>query len=427
MQCALVEQAERELAAAKGAVDAAGGASAATGIEGTGCDAASPSLKVIADHIRACAFTITDGVIPGNEGRGYVLRRILRRAVRHAWLLGRKEPTLTHVCETVIATMGDAFPELRQRAKHIVETTRIEEQSFLQTIEGGLSRFDQIAPVRSTQGGPDIRGTVSGEDAFKLYDTFGFPIDLTELMARERGYTIDIAGFNRWLDMQRKRSQDERKSRKLAMGGGGELGDLAQWDRAPEAAVDVQFVGYDRIAIQTEVTALRRLGGDRVAVLLRETPFYAESGGQVSDLGEIVGDGWRVDVEDVRKVEGRPAAVGTLEGDFAWGTVTASVPGTRPITLYPTNGSRRTSMVAVSRLPLSLGLALFQFGSAFAMYGLLRRGHIPRWIGTAHVWAGRLAVLAPARAMDCPTVAVNPAVAAPRHTMALLPMSRPWA
>nr|MBA3890591.1 alanine--tRNA ligase [Gemmatimonadaceae bacterium] len=287
------------------------------------------SFRVLADHARAVSFLLADGVFPSNEGRGYVLRRILRRAVRHAWLLGRKAPTLTHVCETVIATMGDVFPELRQRGKHIIETTRIEEQSFLQTIEGGLSRFDQMAPVRSTQGGPDIRGTVSGEDAFKLYDTFGFPIDLTELMARERGYTIDIAGFNRWLDMQRKRSQDERKSRKLAMGGGEELGDLAQWDRAPAAADDVQFVGYDRIAIQTEVTALRRLGGDRVAVLLRETPFYAESGGQVSDLGEIVGDGWRVDVEDVRKIEGRPAAVGTLEGDFSWGTVTASVPGTR--------------------------------------------------------------------------------------------------
>ena len=287
------------------------------------------SFRVLADHARAVSFLLADGVFPSNEGRGYVLRRILRRAVRHAWLLGRKEPTLTHVCETVIATMGDVYPELRQRAKHIVETTRVEEQSFLQTIEGGLSRFEQIAPVRSTQGGPEIRGTVSGEDAFRLYDTFGFPIDLTELMARERGYTIDIAGFSRWLEMQRKRSQDERKSRKLAMGGADELGDLTQWDRAPEAEDAVHFVGYDRIAIETQVTALRRLGGDRVAVLLRETPFYAESGGQVSDLGEIVGEGWRVDVDDVRKVEGRPAAVGTLEGDFAWGTVTASVPSTR--------------------------------------------------------------------------------------------------
>src|SRR5206468_414516 len=133
--------------------------------------------------------------------------------------------------------------------------------------------------------------TISGEDAFRLYDTFGFPIDLTELMAQERGYTVDIAGFEQALGEQRTRSKDERKSRKLGVESDA-LGELAQWERGT-AAIDSQFVGYDVVELDTEVVALRRMGGDRVAILLRESPFYAESGGQVSDEGEIVGDGWR--------------------------------------------------------------------------------------------------------------------------------------
>ncbi|OYV72053.1 MAG: hypothetical protein B7Z72_05610, partial [Gemmatimonadetes bacterium 21-71-4] len=176
-----------------------------------------------------------------------------------------------------------------------------------------------------------IRGTISGDDAFRLYDTFGFPIDLTELMARERGYTVDIAGFGAALEEQRNRSKEERKSRRLSVQAGvGALGDGAEWVLAPGAsAADVSFVGYDRVEIETQVTAVRHLGEGRAAVLLRESPFYAESGGQISDHGEIVGDGWRVDVEDVRKVDGRPAAVGRLTGEFAFGRVTARVPALR--------------------------------------------------------------------------------------------------
>ena len=153
------------------------------------------SFRVIADHARAVAFLLADGVFPSNDGRGYVLRRILRRAVRHAWLLGRSEPTLVRVVEAVIDTMGDVYPELRTRSAHLLKTTRVEEEAFLATIDGGLARFDQLAPESGTQLGDTIRGTISGEDAFRLYDTFGFPIDLTELMARERGYIVDIAGI----------------------------------------------------------------------------------------------------------------------------------------------------------------------------------------------------------------------------------------
>ncbi|MDZ7581629.1 MAG: alanine--tRNA ligase-related protein [Deltaproteobacteria bacterium] len=147
----------------------------------------SASFRVLADHARAVAFLLADGVFPSNDGRGYVLRRILRRAVRHAYLLGRREPTLVHVVQAVLDSMGDVFPKLGQHAAHILETTRAEEERFLDTIEGGLSRFDSLAPAMgSTQGSTHLRGTISGDDAFRLYDTFGFPIDLTELMARER-------------------------------------------------------------------------------------------------------------------------------------------------------------------------------------------------------------------------------------------------
>jgi alanyl-tRNA synthetase len=287
------------------------------------------SFRVLADHARSVAFLLADGVFPSNEGRGYVLRRILRRAVRHAWLLGRKEPTLVDIVQAVIDSMGDVYPELRQRAQHILNTTRVEEQSFLATIDGGLARFDQLAPARSVGGGSDIRGTISGEDAFRLYDTFGFPIDLTELMARERGYVVDIAGFEQALDAQRRRSQEERKSKRIGMATD-ELDDATAWELpAGSSSVEGAFVGYESIEIETQVTGVRRLSDGRVAVLLRESPFYAESGGQISDRGEIVGAGWRVDVEDVKKFDGRPAAVGRVTGTFAFGRVTARVPTDR--------------------------------------------------------------------------------------------------
>ena len=287
------------------------------------------SFRVIADHARAVAFLLADGVFPANDGRGYVLRRILRRAVRHAWLLGRLEPTLVHVVDSVIAEMGESFPELRQRRQHILETTRAEEERFLTTVDEGMSRFDRLAPPATTQGSTEVRGTVSGEDAFRLYDTFGFPIDLTELMARERGYTVDIPGFEAALERQRTQSQEERKSRKLGVAAD-ELSDLSRWEGAGVADdTPPRFVGYDVVEIETQVAALRRLGDGRVAIMLRETPFYAESGGQVSDRGEVVGDGWRVDVDDVRKVDGRTVAVGKLTGQVNFGPALARVPTDR--------------------------------------------------------------------------------------------------
>jgi len=321
------------------------------------------SFRVLADHARAVAFLLADGVFPSNEGRGYVLRRILRRAVRHAWLLGRREPTLVTVVEAVIELMSDVYPELRQRASHIVNTTRVEEQSFLATIEGGLARFEQLAPVQTADGGAEIRGTVSGEDAFRLYDTFGFPIDLTELMARERGYVVDIAGFEAALEGQRRRSQDERKAKRVGVEANA-LDDLSAWQTAPDSTrPEASFVGYDVVEIETQVTAVQHLPDGRVAMMLRESPFYAESGGQISDRGEILGDGWRVDVDDVKKIDGRPAAIGKLTGAFTFGRATARIPSDRRL---DTERNHTATHLLHAALRQVLGETVHQAGSLVA-------------------------------------------------------------
>ncbi len=283
------------------------------------------SFCVLADHARATAFLLADGVFPSNDGRGYVLRRILRRGVRHAWLLGRREPTLVDVVSAVIDTMGDFFPELRARTKHILDTTRAEEVRFLATIDAGMTRFEEFAPVGSTQGSTSIRGTLSGQDVFMLYDTYGFPIDLTELMARERGYLVDIAGFDAALQVQRSQSQEDRKSRKLGMSAD-VLADFTTWQTEPAALAVSQFVGYDVLEARTTVAAIRALEDGRTALILRDAPFYAESGGQVSDRGVVTGEGWSLDVDDVKKLDGRTAVIGNATGHVSFGPVLASVP-----------------------------------------------------------------------------------------------------
>ncbi len=283
------------------------------------------SFRVLADHARATAFLLADGVFPSNDGRGYVLRRILRRGVRHAWLLGRREPTLVNVVQAVIDSMGDAFPELRSRSRHIIDTTRAEEVRFLATIDAGMTRFDELAPVGSTQGSTTIRGTLGGQDVFMLYDTYGFPIDLTELMARERGYLVDVAGFEAALQVQRSQSQEDRRSRKLGVSADA-LADFSAWQTEPDALSNAKFVGYDVLEITTTVAAIRTLDDGRTAVILRESPFYIESGGQVSDHGTVSGRGWSLEVEDVKKVDGRAALIGSATGRVTFGEAHASVP-----------------------------------------------------------------------------------------------------
>jgi len=290
------------------------------------------SHRVLADHARAVTFLLADAVHPSNEGRGYVLRRILRRAVRHAWLLGRREPTLSRVSETVIAELDDVYPELRQQADYIRTTIRAEEERFLVTIEDGLRRLDELTAGRG--------GTIRGDDAFRLYDTYGFPIDLTQLIAAERGYGVDLDGFERALAAQRRRSQSARAAADgVSRGEEPATGAAA---RAPavrrsrsEAWVTVtprrrqRWVGYDTTRSETAILRYRK-AGEQLELVLHENPFYAPGGGQVADTGAVEGSGWRLEVSDVRKVDGRSAVVGSYGlDDFEPSTVVATVDGAR--------------------------------------------------------------------------------------------------
>ncbi|MEO8478589.1 MAG: alanine--tRNA ligase, partial [Gemmatimonadota bacterium] len=278
------------------------------GPEGTGV-----SYRVLADHARAVSFLLLDGVYPSNEGRGFVLRRILRRAVRHAWLLGRREPTLVELVPTVVSLMSDAYPGLLERQAEITDWIRKEEISFLRTIEAGLTRLDELFASGVT--------TIPGDDAFLLYDTFGFPIDLTELIAGDRGVGVDLPGFEQALTAQRERSRAAR----LGTGDGGG-NDSALTIVVPSASGGSgRFVGYSETATDTTVLA-HGSAGDEYVMVLAESPFYAMSGGQVADAGTVQGDGWRFVVADVQKdAEHGQRLVGALEGRFAPGPVTALV------------------------------------------------------------------------------------------------------
>jgi len=273
------------------------------------------SYRVLADHARAVSFLLADGVFPSNEGRGYVLRRILRRAVRHAWLLGRREPSLVYVVEEVIRGFGSAYPELKAREEAILRATREEEERFLQTIEGGMGRFDELAPAQ-LPGGTGSRPVIPGDEAFRLYDTFGFPLDLTELMARERGYEIDVAGFETALEAQRARSRAHRGD---AAQGLGDQDRLENWTlAAPGAELSQRWIGWDSAEADARVIATYTPaeGGD-LGLLLDPNPFYAEAGGQVADLGTVRGDGWSLEVREVRRVTGLNAVFGPVQGTFA--------------------------------------------------------------------------------------------------------------
>src|SRR5438034_84745 len=271
--------------------------------------------RVLADHARAVTFLLADGVYPSNEGRGYVLRRILRRAVRHAWLLGRREPTLVQLVHTVSGLLGNVYPELVQKRSHLESVTRAEEERFFDTIEGGLERLEQLQGAKA----------ISGAEAFKLYDTFGFPIDLTQLIAGERGQTVDVAGFERELGKQRTRSLEALERSKVTDAGKGAVHVKrgGEW-RTVKPRAKQKWVGYDTTQAETDVLRFRQ-ASDVVEVVLQENPFYAESGGQVSDTGRVKGEGWTLDVEGVEKVDGVSAVVGHFADEFEPTPVLAQV------------------------------------------------------------------------------------------------------
>ncbi len=253
-------------------------------------DTDNASLRVIADHIRACAFLIVDGVLPSNEGRGYVLRRIIRRAIRHGYKLGIEEPFFWRLVETLEEQMGEAYPELVKSRKHVEKVLHQEEERFAETLDQGMRLLD------SAIAGLDGK-VIPGETAFRLYDTFGFPVDLTADIARERGLSVDQAGFEKAMDAQRERA---RASSRFD----------ADYGPKTDTGLESTFVGYDTLGASGVVLGLFKEGvgqvdalgeGDQGVIVMDETPFYAESGGQVGDVGMIRAAAGEFEVTDTRK------------------------------------------------------------------------------------------------------------------------------
>ncbi|MBD3742661.1 MAG: alanine--tRNA ligase [Stenotrophomonas sp.] len=278
-------------------------------------DLENKSLRVIADHIRACSFLIVDGVLPSNEGRGYVLRRIIRRALRHGWMLGVRQPFFSKLVPTLVEQMGEAYPELPAAVDTVTRALQAEEERFAETLDAGMKIFEDVA-------GKASNGVIPGVDAFRLYDTYGFPLDLTQDIARERDLTVDIAGFDAAMEQQRETARAAGK-----FGGGVPLPAELVATLSPTV-----FLGYDRLqADGLTVLALLKDGrpvqsadaGDAVIVITNQTPFYAESGGQVGDTGVLTGNGVRLAVEDTQKFAGQfHGHVGTLsEGGLKVGDV----------------------------------------------------------------------------------------------------------
>ncbi|MGY0560820.1 alanine--tRNA ligase [Luteimonas sp. A277] len=254
------------------------------------------SLRVIADHIRASAFLIVDGVLPSNEGRGYVLRRIIRRALRHGWMLGVREPFFHRLAATVDELMGVAYPELRAQLATVEKALKAEEERFAETLDAGMRIFDEVAERSG--------GRIPGADAFRLYDTYGFPLDLTQDIARERGLEVDLAGFETAMEKQRETARAAGR-----FGGGTVLPAELVAQLQPTA-----FLGYDQVQAEgLQVLALLHDGrpveviqaGDEAVVILANTPFYAESGGQVGDTGQLLDEGVSFHVDDTRKLAGQ--------------------------------------------------------------------------------------------------------------------------
>ena len=290
-------------------------------------DLTSNSLRVIADHIRACTFLVLDGVVPSNEGRGYVLRRIIRRALRHGYQLGQQRPFFYRLVAALEKEMGAAYPELTRGRLHVERVLLQEEERFADTLASGMALLDKIIQdLSAAQDSSAGEAQISGEQVFKLYDTYGFPVDLTADVARERGFGIDQAGFDAAMDAQRQLARASSKFNVDLRGG-------------TSIASRTQFQGYEGLDSDGHVVVLLKDGaqvqalsaGEQGEVVLDRTPFYAESGGQVGDAGELSGPGVRFIVEDTQKRGAAHSHIGKLvEGRITVGdTLGAHVDGKR--------------------------------------------------------------------------------------------------
>lgn len=254
------------------------------------------ALKVIADHIRTVAFAVGDGVMPSNEGRGYIIRRLLRRAVRYGKTIGIDRPFLHELTAVVGEVMGVYYPEVVEKREFIERVIRTEEERFHETLSDGLAMLSELVASATKAGNKEI----NGDDAFRLYDTYGFPFDLTEDFASENGMTVDRGGFDAAMEAQRDRARAARQDTGSMKVQGGPLGDFT---------VKSEFVGYNELVTESKIIAIvqddllveNAAEGSKVVVILDRTPFYAESGGQIGDKGTITGDGFTLQVEDVTK------------------------------------------------------------------------------------------------------------------------------
>ena len=265
-----------------------------TGISPDGDQA--PSHRVIADHLRCSAFLLADGVMPSNEGRGYVLRRIMRRGMRHAHLLGAKEPLMFKLFPTLLSKMGEAFPELKRAESLITESLKSEEERFKVTLDRGLKMLDEETSKLS--GGSKFPGDV----AFKLYDTFGFPLDLTQDALKAKGIEVDEAGFDACMNEQKAKAR-------AAWSGSGDAATEKLWFELLEECGPTEFLGYEVEAAEGQVLAIVQDGqktesaaqGDDIKIITNQTPFYGESGGQVGDQGQLIADDCEIEITDTRK------------------------------------------------------------------------------------------------------------------------------
>ena len=272
------------------------------------------SLKVIADHIRSCAFLIVDGVLPSNEGRGYVLRRIIRRALRHGHKLGQNDLFFYKLVATLVEQMGEAYPELAKAQSEIEKALKLEEQRFAETLDKGMKILEEgVSNIKDKQ--------IPGEMVFKLYDTYGFPVDLTADIARERNLSLDMHGYEKAMEAQREQA---RSSSKFGL----------DYNDAISTDAETDFTGYDHLKDQSEVEALFKAGepvssittGDEAVVILKKTPFYAESGGQAGDTGLLSNENCRFDVMDTQKQAKAFIHIGSLaEGSLSVGDKLSAV------------------------------------------------------------------------------------------------------
>ncbi len=251
-------------------------------------------MRVIADHIRTLTFAIADGAVPGNEGRGYVLRRILRRAARYGRKLNLTEPFLYNLVDTVIDNLGEVFPEIKSNEDNIKKIIKAEEESFNSTLDRGIDLFDKVVKKFHKKK----EKVISGEDVFKLYDTFGFPVDLTNVMAQEKGFNIDEIGFNKLMEKQKERAREASKEKFSSVNIS--VSDLSDFKLAKK--MPSTFTGYDELKSEATVLGTKKDQKNDL-IILDQTPFYVESGGQIDDLGKLVTKDSSINIIDVTKID----------------------------------------------------------------------------------------------------------------------------